>query len=628
MQIKILITIILCILFVNSILADAYKYPNDPKEFIKLMENKFPDSKTRLNELNTLVFDLYHYGFTISGATFFGQVLNYMKNLIDQTNEKQYLPDYYYMYANICFQNSIIDSSIYYHKKTIEFAKKYNKNDLVIHAIISLGVQNNYYSDNYLLDLIPYLKIGYEKLHKTNDDFARASGNWSMMEYHLKSTKNKDSIKYYENEARKYLNLIPDERFPLKNFGFHLIEQFKTNLLTKNRQNENEINQAKFNLGIIIKENLNRKLINFDRYLNLFLAQHYNSIAKNDSAKLIINNFINSTNIYQKEYLLISKYYYELYLQILSSEKNYKEALETTFIIDNINKNIVDNSENVERLAQLRNLEKIAYDEKIKTEEQRRIFIYVVILLITISSIIIIYLLYSRYKKIKILNFKLDEANNTKNKLFRIISHDLNGPANSTLILSEQIGLYFDKMSKEDFAKTAKLIHKSSFQLKAILDTLIQWSKLNFDGFKVSKKNVIVIKIIDEIIEDLSYLINSKSIEIISEIENDLSVLFNEDALRVIIRNILSNAIKFTPANQQIVISAKDDYIKITDGGNGFPIEILSGNIKNIDSKAGTNNETGLGLGLQIVKDITEKYDAKIEFTNNNNGNGEVILQF
>ncbi len=625
---KILFVFVLIIICFSASFADEYKYSDDPRKFIAQIEKEYPNEDQRVQNLQIILFDIYHLVQSRPYGNFFLEVNDYFKKLILKTNKKQLLPYYYYFYSSIKFYNQQSDSSLYYLNKSLESAKEHDVYDIQVHSIISIGVMNMISADTMKKYISDFLKLGYEKTQLVDDYFAKAAGAWSMIEYHIGNSQNQDSILYYRKLALNYLQKIPDDRITLKNFGINMAEKFIFYYFSKidNNNAKKIADEALENIRKAIISNNNLKLINFDEILNFELMIYYSISNKLDSAVNIGLKYYYDKSFHKDfdhlkwEYALQLSKYFEKLGDYKNAYKYFKEA-------DILYDNFASKSESIQRIAKLRELENINFQEKLKAEKVQRNLTYLIVFIVLLSLSAIIYVILNRYKKIKLLNAKLDEANSTKNKLFRIISHDLNGPVNSVLILSEQIGLYQDRMSKEDVVKTSSSIHKSTVQLKSILTTLLEWSKLNLEGFNAKKNSIVSTQSINDVIDDLSFQITNKQIQINIIKNHNLIVEYDADSLRVVLRNLLSNAIKFTPKSAEINIEINHNSISIIDSGAGFPENILSKNFSEITSKAGTNNERGLGLGLQIVRDICEKYNTKIKFSNTEKG-GCVVLEF
>ena len=548
--------------------------------------------------------------------------------MIDKTKNNQSLPYYYYILSSIKFYHQQPDSSLYYLNKSLVAANQYNVSDIKVHSTISIGVMNMIVADSLAKYLSDYLKLGYENSLKTDDYFAKAAGAWSMIEYHLQNSKNEDSILYYRKLSFNYLKKLPNERITLKNFGIKMTENFVLDFFSNNHKNSKKITrEALNNIKNANNSNFNLKLINFDEILNSELMYYYSLANQIDSAINIGLQNYNNIDFHQ-DFIHI-KWQYANHLSSLFEKKaDYKNALKYHKESVELSLNFVNKNESLRRISKLRELESINYQNKLTAKQIQQQLIFSIIFVVLLVIGVIFYVLLNRYKKIQSLNRKLDEANDAKNKLFRVISHDLSAPVNSTISLSEQLELYKEKMSKDDILITANLIYKSTNQLKSLLTTLFEWSKLNLNGFAGANEKIDVNNVIENALKDLSYLTIAKNIEIEIKVIEDLDIVFNKESLRVVLRNLLSNAIKFSPKNGKIIIELNKNSLAIQDSGNGFPEEILGGDLNKIQSKAGTNNENGLGVGLKIVKDICDAHNTKISFENIHNIGAKVKLEF
>ena len=121
------------------ILGDEYKYSNDPDKFIKQFENNYPDKKLRLKELNSALFEINHYAILYLPSDFIKKTTDYMKLLIDETNQKQFLGNYFYFVADYYTSNLDMDSNkIMMIKANNEFKSTKNYTFLT-HSLLVLG---------------------------------------------------------------------------------------------------------------------------------------------------------------------------------------------------------------------------------------------------------------------------------------------------------------------------------------------------------------------------------------------------------------------------------------------------------------------------------------------------------
>ncbi|MCE1188351.1 MAG: ATP-binding protein [Ignavibacteria bacterium] len=221
-------------------------------------------------------------------------------------------------------------------------------------------------------------------------------------------------------------------------------------------------------------------------------------------------------------------------------------------------------------------------------------------------------------KKMLILATKAEEANSTKDKFFSIIAHDLRGPFTSMLGFSEIMRDSFENNDLDNQRKYFGYIHEGIKGVYKLLDNLLLWAKLQRGGITSNPEDLLLKSIVDETIEPLRLLINNKSITFLNQIPDSTKVYSDKNLLSTIIRNLVSNAIKFTQRNGCIFVSAiaNDQFVEISikDDGTGIPkdkINILF-DISKKTSTTGTEGEPGTGLGLLLCKDLVEKQNGKI----------------
>ena len=210
----------------------------------------------------------------------------------------------------------------------------------------------------------------------------------------------------------------------------------------------------------------------------------------------------------------------------------------------------------------------------------------------------------------------LREANDSKTKLLSILSHDLRSPLNSIQGFLE-ILIDFDLEEDERKAIKAKLL-KETKGTQDMLFNLLTWTKSQMDGgVKVNLVAVNLHQIIESCIDVQRTAALEKSITINNKVDAEVFVKADVDMLKLVIRNLLNNAIKFTNTGGEIATSSEVSSVTgtliIKDNGIGIE-ENKAARIftMNSESTYGTNNEKGVGLGLLLCKEFTELQDGKI----------------
>lgn len=211
----------------------------------------------------------------------------------------------------------------------------------------------------------------------------------------------------------------------------------------------------------------------------------------------------------------------------------------------------------------------------------------------------------------------LELSNIEKNKLMSIISHDLRTPLiniQSYLELLDENGL-----DNTERPVLEKALLKSTNNAIEMLSNLLHWSKSQMEGPSVSLLEVNLLTVLLGTLEMEKVHALKKDISLTYGISPQLTVIADVDMLQLVVRNLISNAVKFTPQGGQIIIDAQliQDECKITvsDNGKGIP-EDKQESIFSIKSQPafGTNNERGVGLGLVLCKEFIERQGGRIDF--------------
>jgi two-component system sensor histidine kinase/response regulator len=212
---------------------------------------------------------------------------------------------------------------------------------------------------------------------------------------------------------------------------------------------------------------------------------------------------------------------------------------------------------------------------------------------------------------------ELEKSNIEKNKLMSIISHDLRTPllnVQSYLEVLNQNGLHADERRELE-----SYLLKSTNNAMDMLSNLLYWTKSQMEGPSVSLAELNLLTVLLGTLEMEKMHASKKIITLTSEIPAELAVIADTDMLQLVVRNLISNAIKFTPDGGHIqVIAYQEDHnciVTVSDNGEGISLE-KQAKIFSIKAEPafGTNNERGVGLGLVLCKEFTERQGGKIGF--------------
>jgi signal transduction histidine kinase len=319
---------------------------------------------------------------------------------------------------------------------------------------------------------------------------------------------------------------------------------------------------------------------------------------------------------------------------INKNKRNYKVALEYHELFQRLSDTLSRN-ENKMSLTLLKT--KMEYDKQKKAlmekndealaKQERLINMTLIALLIFIVVTILVHRAQKIQKKLnlelkakkeilEVREKELSENIDTKNKLFSIIGHDLRGPIGA---LQGILNLFKDKeITNDEFLGFIPKLTDDVNHISFTLNNLLSWGQTQMNGAVTKPATLALETLVVENINLLSEVAKNKTIRIKNEIGANVLVWSDSNQIDIVIRNLISNALKFTPDNGRITLRAEEQKehwrIAIQDNGVGMDkptLEKLFSKTSNVTTY-GTNNEKGTGLGLSLCKEMLEKNNGKI----------------
>lgn len=264
--------------------------------------------------------------------------------------------------------------------------------------------------------------------------------------------------------------------------------------------------------------------------------------------------------------------------------------------------------------------------DKARQEAQLRLQRWLLLLggLVIIITLVSSILLYKSNREKNRINRKLkeqkknlEEVNAVKNKLFSIVAHDLRTPLSALTGILELVRE--EALGEEEMRELFTEMEFSLQQNMNIMENLLVWAKQQMSGLQMNIRPLNAGNIVDEIVEAHRFNARHKSISVVNEIEEGFTVLADFDLFKLVMRNLISNSLKFSNPGDQITISASvrdsEALFKIRDTGIGIPGEIQDKIFADgVSSRKGTHEENGSGLGLSLCKEFVEKQGGRIYF--------------
>ena len=542
------------------------------------------------------------------------------------------------------------NNSLKYAKMALELSTEINYKTGIASSLSNLGIISLYDNDNK--KAILYLTKALNEYKELNDtmNITKLYINLSAIYYNSQETDK--SIEYAEialDRLDKY-NFTSDKELArstlFNNLSLCYIDKKeydkalsyinKTIVIKEKEKNKKGLASAYGNLGLVYKTLDSIELAIYyykkaiklsekynDKYGTIISCLNYGSlltdINKFDSAEYYIQKSLDGALDLKVYSNVVASY--EAFSTLYEKKKDYKKALDL-YKQSLAYKDSVNNKEMYSEITKIEDKYEQEQEEKDlaikKIEEKNNKILKHSLISIIIVILILIVVLYSRYK-IKIRSeHKLQELNNEKDKFFSILSHDLRGPFNAFLTLSDIMANSYRELKSEEVFDYAQKINKSAIRINNLLENLLEWAVSQTGTRKYTPEKINLYKLADKSIKLLFMNASKKNIEIINKINPEHNVFADLNSAKAILRNLINNSIKFTEDGGEIEISSKEVggfyEISVKDTGVGISEENIK-KIFKIDtqfSTQGTANEKGTGLGLILCKEFVEKNDGEI----------------
>jgi signal transduction histidine kinase len=501
-----------------------------------------------------------------------------------------------------------------YYFKGLELSKQYNDKEQEGYSYINIG--NLYIYQEYY-------NIAIENLLKARE-IAESIRHKRMLAYTYLNLGRTKMLKKEYDEALEYLEKALDLRIELKNIPAQAV-CYKYIGDVYFELNQYELAHKNYNKTIetVDKDSDIDLLANAYVKKSFLYCQHGDYAKAKDFAEksFWLANEIGSRLLIRDAFKVLSKVNYNLgYYKKAADFNNQIIALNDTLFNQELTEKIFDLEYRLEKQKKQAEIDLLNKDKTIKELElhRTRLFNIALLMILALLAGTFIYVLYSlkhrRQQNLLLEKQKeeLSKINATKDKMFLIIGHDLRGPIGNFRSLIEMLLEDEEVVNNQNLKDVFNVFFKSIQSVSDLLENLLLWAKsqrgeLNFNPEKVRLNTVI-----HKNLQLFKTIADYKNISLKAELDSDYDVYVDVNMIMSVIRNIISNALKFTSSGGKIFIQVFNEkkYYKVTVMDTGIGFDKNTGkqifNTKNFYTTFGTNNETGSGLGLILCKEFVE----------------------
>lgn len=464
------------------------------------------------------------------------------------------------------------------------------------------SINNHLLAQKYLAKIQPY----YSRLDRT------AVNNWNLGRAYTALNKF-DKARLHLDSAAQLVKKLEDKDFFYKLYWlYELPNIYKADLYYKLNKIDSAIicyqdallyaNKNMGNNFIDTKMRFFNQIKLWDSTINLINAYPILDINKKNS---------DTTNLF---FWLLWEHLAEAFF----AKGDYKNAYRYLEAYKNYQKkSMVDN--NTGKLIG----QNVLMENKMRAEAEKQRLATILFIVIILAVLIIVMINLYRYKQIKQINQQLEEQNQTKDKLFRVISHDLRGPILNNYAIFDMILNHYSQMDDTRKIEYLQLSKNSMNKVAMMLESLLDWAKSKMNTKTGKTENVIIKAEIEKVLEQLENTIKSKNLQVkVNFTGNPQRRMYLGD-FQVIFRNLLTNAIKYSYIDGEIHINLKQEnkkyLVEVVDFGVGMDPKIMA-NFFTYDKtkiREGVQGERGVGLGLVNANELANKNKIKLRFENN-----------
>ncbi|MGG9961258.1 tetratricopeptide repeat protein [Ferruginibacter sp. SUN106] len=572
-----------------------YYIDNNPTKAIEYLERS-AELARQLNFSLRLANNYYDIGFCYLLKSDFDKSLNFYQQsakIYETLKDNHRLANAYMSMGNVFFQSKSLPKADEYYDKAEAIVKQTKDSGQLASLYAERG--NMYDQEQHYDSAIAFMQKSIAIAKLINDDFMVTNGlsNMGLTYKHKKNTAL--ALQYFDTVLKKY-NAMKDP--PVDNLAIVFNNVGATQSQAGNYTKA--IDAFNKSIGYSTQEGL-----------SAVLMENYRNMA----------DMFADMKDYKQQSIYLTKYH-QLKDSLYSNDsKNLLTQLEADYQLEKKNISLVKQEA-----------------ETTKQKSQRNIFI-----IIAIGAALLLAALGFFYRRIKQNNILLQEKNiqinkqkdelqtlnHVKDRLFSIISHDLRNPLvtlNGYLSLAENTSLPEEK--KEKFRQQTQ---QAVSQTSNMLDNLLVWANMQIKNTKPTITNINVEDCIDDAIGAARAQATQKNILIDKNIITTMATA-DHNIIEIALRNIITNAVKYSQANGHITVSSFSDqfhtFIAVKDEGIGMSKDKIEELLNNeAESKTGTHGEKGSGLGLFLVKELLQKINAVLLIESEEGSGSSFIIQ-
>jgi signal transduction histidine kinase len=556
-------------------------------------------------------------------------LIRYIKTIVDTTKDLRVLAVLNGSIGEYYLDNSAYESFIKYKLKAIDYRKQLlasdsiqNKENIGISYLQIVQAYIRMHQDEKALEY-----LGYSREYIKNFRDGEAFMNNDYIHVYLNLDKFDEAVKY---DKLLYSAMHPnDSLFINLSFARRLFADYycrkgmiaksetearEALRLAKKSTDEEILCEAHLSLGKIeYKKGAYREAIN---YLNLALPSAYNYDREMylEIQKKLAESFA-ALHQFDSAYL-----HYQVYSQLqdtLYTEASKRSLAEAEAKYQNKNKQAQINAQTI----------------KLEYARKQQIWLWAAIALISLVAMLLVIIYRNKKRtadvlnqnniKLAQLNNDLEEANETKAKLFGIISHDLRSPISQVYQFLKLQQMAPDMLDDAQRNSLSSKIQSATGSLLETMEELLLWSKTQMNQFKTDMQPVYINDVVAECMKLLQLNIEAKNIAVNIDVPDTAKVTSDPYFLQTILRNLLQNAIKSAPQNGTLNVSFVDQKLSIENSGGHFSQQQYEAVLVSKEDKNSLS-----GLGLRLVDELSKKIDARVEFTATTNDTTIAEIQF